>query len=178
MIILATLAAWCALGAWLWAKPDTVPTFADDYLVDKWEREEAEDNRKRFVVRLTCEVNAVFSGRSFYGKDVFGRRYNIGIADVAIPHELASDAKKRLEALVRDKMVRVEVYKVVPDAGVIGSIFFDDLNVGTQLVSEGLALAQPNKIQVGPSYRTSDLVAAQKSAMRENRGFWSARRDK
>ena len=132
----------------------------------------AEANRVRVVVGLTCEVNSVFSGRSFFGKNIYGRRYNIGIADITIPEYLASTAKRRLDELVRGKLVRVEVYSTVPEGGVIGSVFVDDMNVGSQLVSEGLALAPPHMIQLGPSYRTSDLAAAQKTAMRENRGYW------
>ena len=42
-------------------------------------------------------------------------------------------------------------------------------------LGEGLALTQHAADPVGPSYRTSDLVAAQKSAMRGNRGFWAIR---
>lgn len=172
MIVLGALCAWSAVGAWLWFKPDAVPTFADGYLIDKWERELAEDDRKRSVAGLTCKVDSVFSGRSLYGKDVFGRRYNIGIADIAIPEYLANFARKRLGELVQDKQVRVEVYTVVPDLGVIGAVFLDDMNVGAQLVSEGLAVSPPHMEVKSPSYRTAVLMAAQRSAILGNRGFW------
>lgn len=172
LIVLGALCAWSAVGAWLWFKPDTVPTFADDYLIDKWERELAEDDRKRPVAGLTCEVNSIFSGRSVYGKNVFGQRYNIGIADIAIPEYLMNPARRRLEELVRGKQVRVEVYTVVPDVGVIGTVFLDDMNVGAQLVSEGLAVAPSNVEVKSPSYRTAALVAAQKNAILAHRGFW------
>ena len=172
LIILGALGFWSAVGACLWFDPDRVPTFADDYLVDKWERELADSDRSRAVGRVTCEVKSVFSGRSFMGETVFGRRYNIGVVGIAVPNNLVPEAKRRLQELVQNQHVRIEIHTIVPDGGVVGSVFLEGRDIGAQLVSEGLAVTTPQMRAKSPSHRSEVLVAAQKKALSESAGFW------
>ena len=57
---------------------------------------------------------------------------------------------RRLRQLIQDEQVRVEVHEVVPNVGVKGQVFVGDLDVGAQMVAEGLALAVPAALTNSP----------------------------
>jgi endonuclease YncB( thermonuclease family) len=91
---------------------------------------------------------------------------------IAVPNNLVPEAKRRLQELVQNQHVRIEIHTIVPDVGVVGSVFLEGRDIGAQLVSEGLAVTTPQMRAMSPSHRSEVLVAAQKKAISESAGFW------
>ena len=144
-----------------------------------------------FALAISIHSASAINAASLYGKVIeindgdaitvfnLNRPVRVRLMGIDAPekNQLYGDvAKQHLTDLIFEKFVTVEYSGLSPDGSLIGRVLLNDIDIGAQMIRDGVAWYDPNYKSRLTETELDTYYQSEQAARTEKRGLWHADR--